>query len=461
MTKNFRFEKDSMGKIKVPAEALWGAQTQRSIINFSIGEELIPIELIYSITVIKKAAAIANFKLGLIDKVKKDLIIEACKEILNGKHDTQFPLKIWQTGSGTQTNMNVNEVVSNIAALKTNSELGSHFPIHPNDDVNKSQSTNDTFPAAIQISVVSEIIKKLVPSIRELIKVLDKKSKEWKDLIKIGRTHFQDAVPISLGQEVSAWSKQLKDAEDSLMISLNELFFLPLGGTAVGTGINCPKEFSEESIKSISKDTNLIFYKSTNHFSLMASHDRLANVMSQIKNLACSLFKISNDIKILSSGPRSGIYELIIPQNEPGSSIMPGKVNPTQCEALSMVCTQVMGFEYAVSIANASGTLQMNEYKPLIGFNILTSIKLLNNAISNFRIKLFEGIKPNPKTIKKNLENSLMLVTALVPKIGYEKAAEIANLAFNESMNLKEATMKLGYLSSCDFDDAIDTNEMI
>ena len=461
MIKNFRFEKDSMGKIKVPSEALWGAQTQRSIINFSIGEELIPIELIHSITVIKKAAAIANFKLGLIDKVKKDLITEACTEILDGKHDSQFPLKIWQTGSGTQTNMNINEVISNIAALKTNSELGSHYPIHPNDDVNKSQSTNDTFPSAIQISVVAEIIKKLVPSIREITMLLDKKSNEWKDLIKIGRTHFQDAVPISLGQEVSGWSKQLKDAEDALVISLNELFFLPLGGTAVGTGINCPKNFSEESIKSISEDTDLLFYKSKNHFSLMASHDRLANVMSQIKILAGALFKISNDIKILSSGPRSGIYELIIPQNEPGSSIMPGKVNPTQCEALSMVCTQVMGFEYAVSIANASGTLQMNEYKPLIGFNILTSIKLLNNAINNFKLKLVKGIKPNRNNIKINLENSLMLVTALVPKIGYEKAAEIANLAFNESINLKEATLKLGYLSDYEFDNAINTNEMI
>ncbi len=461
MTKKFRFENDSMGKIKVSDEALWGAQTQRSIINFSIGEELIPIELIYSITLIKKAAAIANFKLGLIDKEKKDLIIEACTEILAGEHDSQFPLKIWQTGSGTQTNMNINEVISNIAALKTNSKLGSHHPIHPNDDVNKSQSTNDTFPAAIQISVVAAIIKKLVPSIMELTMVLDKKSNEWKDLIKIGRTHFQDAVPISLGQEVSAWSQQLKDAKDALLISINELCFLPLGGTAVGTGINCPKDFPEESIKSISDDTDLLFYKSKNNFSLMASHDRLAHVMSQLKILACSLFKISNDIKILSSGPRSGIYELIIPQNEPGSSIMPGKVNPTQCEALSMVCTQVMGFEYAVSIANSSGTLQMNEYKPLIGFNILTSIKLLNNAINNFRVKLVEGLQPNPKTIKTNLENSLMLVTALVPKIGYEKAAEIANLAFNESINLKEATKKLGYLSDDEFDDAINTNEMI
>jgi len=461
MTKNFRIEKDSMGTIQVPLKALWGAQTQRSIENFSIGNELIPIELIYALTVIKKAASITNYNLGLIDKEKKDLIIEACKEIIDGMHDSQFPLKVWQTGSGTQTNMNVNEVISNIAALKANSELGSHYPLHPNDDVNKSQSTNDTFPAAIQISVINEIINKLVPALRELTKALDRKSSEWKDLIKIGRTHFQDAVPITLGQEVSAWSKQLKDAEDSLIISLDELFFLPLGGTAVGTGINCPKEFSEESIKIISSETNLLFYKSNNHFSIMASHDRLAQVMSQIKILASALFKISNDIKILSAGPRAGIYELIIPQNEPGSSIMPGKVNPTQCEALSMVCTQIMGFEYAVSMANSSGTLQMNEYKPLIGFNILTSLKLLKNGINSFRLNLIEGMKPNDQKIKVNLENSLMLVTALVPQIGYEKAAEIANLAFDQSINLKEATIRLGYLSENQFDKLIDITKMV
>lgn len=461
MKKKFRIEKDSMGTIEVPTDALWGAQTQRSIKNFSIGEELIPIELIYSLTIIKKAASIANYKLGLLDYEKKELINEACKEILTGIHDSQFPLKIWQTGSGTHTNMNVNEVISNIAAKKTNSQLGSHNPLHPNDDVNKSQSTNDTFPAAIQISVINIVKNKLVPSIRKLTKSLDEKSAEWKDLVKIGRTHFQDAVPITFGQEVSAWSKQIKDAENALIASLDELYFLPLGGTAVGTGINCPKEFPEESIKSISDYTNLLFCKSKNNFSVMASHDRLAQVMAQIKILASALYKISNDIKILSSGPRSGIYELIIPQNEPGSSIMPGKVNPTQCEALSMVCTQIMGFEYAVSMANSSGTLQMNEYKPLIGFNILSSVKLIENAINNFRLKLVEGMEPNYEKINFNLENSLMLVTALVPKIGYEKASEIANLAFNESISLKEATLKLGYLNEYDFDELIQTDSMI
>ena len=446
MKENFRLEKDSIGSIYIPKDALWGAQTQRSIQNFSIGDELVPIKLIYAITLIKKGAAIANFKLGILDKYKKDLIEDISSEILRGVYDDHFPLRIWQTGSGTQTNMNVNEVISNIAAIKTNSKIGNHYPLHPNDDINKSQSTNDTFPAAIQISVVDEIHKQLLPSIKNLKEEFDLKSKEWAKIIKIGRTHFQDAVPISLGQEISGWSKQLEDAKISIMTSINELYELPIGGTAVGTGINCPSGFSEEAIKIINKDTNYNFKKSDNHYSLMASHHRLANLMAQLKNLAGSLFKISNDIKILSSGPRAGIYELLIPQNEPGSSIMPGKINPTQCEALSMICTQIMGLEYAVSIANCSGTLQMNEYKPVIGFNILKSINLLSGVISNFRTKLVSGMTPNMKSIKINLENSLMLVTALVPEIGYEKAAEIANLAFEESINLKEATLKLGYL---------------
>ena len=461
MKEKFRLEKDSMGSVKVPQDSLWGAQTQRSINNFSTGKELVPIQLIYAITLIKKASAIANYNLGIIEKFKKDLIIEICSEILNGAHDDQFPLKIWQSGSGTQTNMNVNEVIANIASIKKNSELGSHFPLHPNDDVNKSQSTNDTFPAAIQISVVNEIYKKLIPSIDKLHHSLESKKLNWNKIIKIGRTHFQDAVPITFGQEISAWSKQIKDSKDSLYKSLNELYFLPLGGTALGTGINCPINFSEEVIKVIVDEINLPFQKSENHFSIMASHDRLANTMSQLKNLACSLFKISNDIKILSSGPRSGIYELIIPQNEPGSSIMPGKVNPTQCEALSMVCTQIMGFEYSVSLANCSGTLQMNEYKPLIGFNILTSIKLLTEMINNFRTKLIEGMEPNSQSAALNLENSLMLVTALVPEIGYEKAAEIAQLAFKESLKLKQAALKLGYLDEKKLDQLINFDEMI
>ena len=461
MKENFRLEQDSLGQVKVPKDALWGAQTQRSIKNFSVGNEFVPIQLIYAITLIKKAAAIANCSLGYLQQEKKDLIIRSCSEILEGKHDSQFPLKIWQTGSGTQTNMNVNEVISNISALKSNSNLGSNYPIHPNDDVNKSQSTNDTFPAAISISAVLEISNKLIPSTEKLIELLSRKSNEWNNLVKIGRTHFQDAVPITLGQEISAWAKQIQDAKESIELSTNELYKLQIGGTAVGTGLNCPKNFSKEVIKIIKNETKMPFVKSENHFSLMASHDRLACLMSQLKNLACSLFKISNDIKILSSGPRSGIYELIIPRNEPGSSIMPGKVNPTQCESLSMICTQIIGFEAAVSIANCSGTLQMNEYKPLIGFNILTSISLLNQSIDNFRTKLIEGMIPNYRTIEMNLKNSLMLVTALVPEIGYEKAAEIANLAFEHSLNLKEAVLKSGYLNEKKFNAIMKTDKMV
>jgi len=461
MKDDFRLEKDSIGTVEVPKNALWGAQTQRSIKNFALGNELIPIELIYAITLIKKAAAIANNNLGYLDQQKKDLIIRSCDDILAGLHESEFPLKIWQTGSGTQTNMNVNEVIANLSALKVNTKLGQYKILHPNDDVNKSQSTNDTFPAAIHISVVIEITNKLLPAIEKLNISFDKKSEEWNNIIKIGRTHFQDAVPITLGQEISAWSKQIKDAQKSIFLGVSDLYGLQIGGTAVGTGINCPKNFSEEVIKIIKNETDLPFTKSENYFSLMASHDRLANIMSKLKILACSLFKISNDIKILSSGPRAGINELFIPKNEPGSSIMPGKVNPTQCESLSMICSQIMGFEYAVSIANCSGTLQMNEYKPLIAFNILTSIKLLSEAIDNFRIKLVDGMMPNFKSIDSNLNNSLMLITALVPEIGYERAAEIANLAFNESINLKEATLKLGYLDEKKYDLIMDIQAMI
>ena len=459
MTKNFRIEKDSMGSIEVPMEALWGAQTQRSIINFSIGEELIPIELIYSLTLIKKAASIANFNLGLIDKRKKDLIVEACTEILDGLHDSQFPLKVWQTGSGTQTNMNVNEVISNIAALKTNSELGSHQPIHPNDDVNKSQSTNDTFPAAIQISVVNEIIKNLVPTIRELTKVLDKKSEEWKDLIKIGRTHFQDAVPLTFGQEISGWSEQLKDAENAIIMSLNELYFLPLGGTAVGTGINCPKGFCEESIKSISDDTNLMFYKSKNNFSIMASHDRLAQVMSQIKILAGALFKISNDIKILSSGPRSGIYELIIPQNEPGSSIMPGKVNPVIAESLTMVCAQVIGNDQTINIAGQSGNFELNVMMPVAAYNLLQSIDLLSTSSNNFALQCIDGLKSTSKG-PESVQNGLAICTALAPKIGYDNAAKIAHIASDTGETILEVAKRETNFSHQELVDILNAESM-
>ena len=461
MKDEFRLDKDSLGTISVPKNALWGAQTQRSIENFSTGGELIPLELIYALVLIKKASAIANFKLGLLENNKKDLIVESCLEINNGIYDSQFPLKVWQTGSGTQTNMNVNEVIANIAALKTDSPLGGNKPLHPNDDINKSQSTNDIFPAAIQISVLNEIHLNLIPSIEQLYTEFDQKSNEWNNLIKIGRTHFQDAVPITFGQEISGWSTQIKDAKNSILLNAKDLLNLPIGGTAVGTGINCPKNFSEEVIKIIRSETKQPFKTSSNHFSLMSSHDRLANIMTQLKILACSLFKISNDIKILSSGPRSGIYELILPRNEPGSSIMPGKVNPTQCEALSMICAQIMGLECAVSMANSSGTLQMNEYKPLIAFNLLTSINLLSQSINNFNNNLVKGMIPNHKSAKNNLYNSLMLVTILVPEIGYEKAAKVADLAFKESLNLKHAILKLGYMTEEKYEEIMKIDDMV
>ena len=457
----YRKEFDSIGVINVPNDKYWGASTQRSSKYFDIGDFLVRPIVIKSIAIIKKAAAIINEKNGDIEKKIKNAIVKASNEVISGKLDGNFPLKVWQTGSGTQTNMNVNEVIANRAIEILGGRKGTKKPVHPNDHVNKSQSTNDVFPTAMHMSIAIWTKDKLIPSLNMLNMQLKKKEKEFKKIVKIGRTHLQDATPITLGQEFSGYHSQLTKCIERIKKALEEIYLLAQGGTAVGTGINCPSNFTEEAIKIINKETQYNFKQSENKFSLMASHDRLANLMSQLKNLAGSLFKISNDIKILSSGPRSGIYELIIPQNEPGSSIMPGKINPTQCEALSMICTQVMGLEYAVSIANCSGTLQMNEFKPLIGYNILKSIKLLSDAINNFKNKLVIGMKPNLKSIKNNLDNSLMLVTALVPEIGYEKAAEIANLAFKESINLKQATLKLGYLNEKRFHEIIKIDNMI
>ena len=461
MKKNFRLEKDSMGTIEVPLEALWGAQTQRSIINFSVGEELIPIELIYSLTVIKKAASIANFNLGLINKEKRNLIIEACTEILDGIHDEQFPLKVWQTGSGTQTNMNVNEVISNIASKRLNNPLGSHNPLHPNDHVNRSQSTNDVFPAAIQIATIITSKDELIPEFKKLINLFHHKSKEWKDIIKIGRTHLQDAVPLTLGQEVSAWEAQLETALGRIEINLKELYPLPLGGTAIGTGLNAPKNFDNLIALDIASKTNLPFVTATNKFAIMASHDGLVNMMSQLKLLAITLLKIVNDLRLLSCGPRAGLSELQLPANEPGSSIMPGKINPTQCEAIAMVCTQIIGMDTSVSIAGSGGHLQMNVYKPLIGYNILKSIKLIQNACKSCRENMIEGIQPNKPKIKQYLENSLMLVTALAPSIGYEKASEIAQLAHDKNLTLRQASNQLNYINQEDFDTLINPKSMI
>jgi len=456
-----RLEKDSLGSIDVPEDALWGAQTQRSIINFAIGDELIPLEIIHAIAQIKASAARVNNHLGLINTDIKNFITKASSEIIKGKHNDQFPLKVWQTGSGTQTNMNVNEVISNIAAKRLNKPLGSHDPLHPNDHVNRSQSTNDVFPAAIQIATIITLKDKLIPELEKLIDLFHQRSKDWKDIIKIGRTHLQDAVPLTLGQEVSAWEAQLETALERIEINLKELYPLPLGGTAVGTGINTPENFDNLITLDIAKKTNLPFETATNKFAIMASHDGLVNMMSQLKLLAVTLLKIVNDLRLLSCGPRAGLAELQLPTNEPGSSIMPGKINPTQCEAMAMVCTQIIGMDMSVSIAGSGGHLQMNVYKPLIGYNILQSIKLLQNACKSCRKNMIEGIRPNEPKIKQYLENSLMLVTALAPSIGYEKASKIAQLAHDKNLSLRQAANQLKYIDQEEFDNLINPKSMI
>jgi len=456
-----RLEKDSLGSINVPEDALWGAQTQRSIQNFAIGDEVIPLEIIHAIAQIKASAAKVNNHLGLINSETTQFITEASLEIIEGKHNDQFPVKVWQTGSGTQTNMNVNEVICNIASKRSNNPLGSHDPIHPNDHVNCSQSTNDVFPAAIQIATIVTTRDTLIPELKKLINVFDHKSKEWKDIIKIGRTHLQDAVPLTLGQEVSAWSTQLKTALRRLESNLQELYALPLGGTAVGTGLNSPKNFDNLIALDIARKTNLPFESAVNKFAIMASHDGLVNIMSQLKLLAVSLLKIVNDLRLLSCGPRAGLSELQLPANEPGSSIMPGKINPTQCEAMAMVCTQIIGMDTSVSIAGSGGHLQMNVYKPLIGYNILKSINLIQNACKSCREHMIEEIQPNKEKIKEFLDNSLMLVTAIAPSIGYEKASKIAQLAHKKNLSLKQASNKLNYIDQEEFDNLTNPKTMI
>ena len=460
MTDSSRLESDSMGSIEVSNHALWGAQTQRSLLHFAIGDDKIPIKLIYALTTIKQSAAIVNFKLGLITEQKKNFIINACLEILSGLHDKQFPLSVWQTGSGTQTNMNVNEVICNIAALANNDPLGSHRPLHPNDDVNQSQSTNDVFPAAIQIAAVQEITDHLLPELNRLINAFEKKVSEWNGIIKTGRTHLQDAVPLTLGQEASAWKEQLATASKRIEESMNELFPLPLGGTAIGTGINSPKEFGEKIAQAIATSTKLPFRSAKNKFAIMASHDGLVHAMSELKLLSVSLLKIVNDLRLLSCGPRAGFGELSLPANEPGSSIMPGKVNPTQCEAMAMVCTQVIALDNAVAMAGSGGHLQMNAYKPLIGFNLLQGITLLTDACRCSRVSMIEGMQPNLEKIEHNLQQSLMLVTSLAPEIGYEKASQIAQYAHKKNITLKEAAKLLGHVNENDFNRIVNVKLM-
>ena len=459
----FRIEKDTMGNVKVPGDKYWGAQTQRSVDNFKIGlPSSMPIEIIYAYAYIKKAAAIVNYEFGILDEKRKNLISAVCDEILEGKHDLQFPLVIWQTGSGTQTNMNINEVISNRAHVLDGNVLGKGTKlIHPNDHVNKSQSSNDTFPTAINIALYKIINETTIPCLKLLKESFFVKEKEFNKIIKIGRTHLMDATPISLGQEFSGYVSQLEHGIKALSNTIPHLSELAIGGTAVGTSINAPKNFDKKVVKLISNLTNLKFISAKNKFEAIASNDAIVETHGALKQLAVSLFKIANDIRLMGSGPRSGIAELILPENEPGSSIMPGKVNPTQCEALTMVCAQVIGNDTSISFSGSQGHFELNVFKPLIAAKSFESAKLIGNASESFNKNCVQGLKPNTKKIKTLLNNSLMLVTALNNKIGYYKACEIAQIAHNEDISLKEAALKTGYLSEKEYELWVDPKKMI
>ena len=459
----FRIEKDTIGEVKVSKDSLWGPQTQRSINNFKIGpKSSMPIEIIHAFAVLKKAAAHANFDLGVLSKQKMNLISQVCDEIIENKLNDQFPLVIWQTGSGTQTNMNVNEVISNRAHIIEGKKIGKEDKtLAPNDDVNMSQSSNDTFPTAMHIATYKKLIENAIPNLENFKESLLKKSKEFKDVIKIGRTHLMDATPITLGQEFSGYYSQIDHGLKSLKNSLDHLSELALGATAVGTGLNSPKGYDVLVAKYISKFTKINFVTAPNKFESIASHDAMVETHGALKLIANSLNKIANDIRMMASGPRSGIGEIIIPSNEPGSSIMPGKVNPTQCEALSMVCAQVMGNDVTVTVSGMQGHYELNVFKPVIVSNVLESITLISDSVKSFNENCLMGIKPNKKKIKELLNNSLMLVTALNSKIGYYKSAEIANLAHEKGITLKEAAIKLNYANSEEFDKWVDPKKMI
>ena len=456
-----RIEKDSMGDLEVPSDRYYGAQTQRSLQNFKIGGEKFQRELIKSYGILKKAAALTNHSAGKIHSNISDAIIESADEVIEGKLDDHFPLVVWQTGSGTQSNMNLNEVIANRAIEILGGEIGSKEPVHPNDHVNMCQSTNDTFPTAINIAAVDMVSNELLPAIRKLHSSFDKKASEFDSIIKLGRTHLQDATPLSLGQEFSGYASALKHNIQRIESSLANCFELPMGGTAVGTGINSFEGFAESVAGNIAKLTGLPFKTAPNKFETLAGQDSIVELSGSLKTLAVSLFKVANDIRWLASGPRSGIGEIIIPSNEPGSSIMPGKVNPTQCEAMTMVCAQIMGNDLTISIAGASGNFELNVYRPVIAYNIIQSIRLLNDACDSFRENCVDGITANEEKIKTNLYNSLMLVTALNPHIGYDKAAEVAKKAHENNTSLREAIIDLGYMSGEDFDELVDPQKMI
>jgi len=458
----FRTESDTLGKVQIPSESLWGPQTQRSINNFKIGDPgSMPIEIVYAYAILKKACSKSNHELGAIEKDKMILINKACQEIIDGKHDEQFPLVIWQTGSGTQTNMNVNEVITNIANRLEGKDLNSNDKtLKPNDDVNKSQSSNDTFPTAMHIAAYKLIVEKTIPAIKDFHKTLKIKEKEFKDDVKIGRTHLMDATPLTLGQEFSGYASQIEHGLKTLNNSLDHLSELAIGGTAVGTGLNTPKNFDKITVENISKECNINFKVADNKFEALAAHDAIVETHAAIKQLAVSTYKIGNDIRLLGSGPRAGFSELILPANEPGSSIMPGKINPTQCEAICMVCAQIIGNDYTISFAGSQGHLELNVYKPLMAAKIIESLKLFSDGIISFNKNCVKGLKANKKKINEHLNNSLMLVTALNNKIGYYKAAEIANNAYKNGTTLKEEALKLKYLNEEEFDKWVDPNKM-
>lgn len=456
-----RKEFDSIGNINVPNDKYWGASTQRSNKFFNIGKILVDISIIKSIAIIKRAAAIVHAKDKLIDSKISKAIIKASDEVIKGKLDENFPLKVWQTGSGTQTNMNVNEVIANRAIEILGGKKGTKKPIHPNDHVNKSQSTNDVFPTAMHISIANETISKMLPNLKILEKELKRKSNKFKNIVKIGRTHLQDATPLSLGQEFSGYHTQVKKSIERIEYALKEILFLAQGGTAVGTGINSKKNFDKKIVKEISKFTKIKFKPAPNKFAELAAHDAIVNFSGALNTCAVALMKISNDIRFLGSGPRAGYGELILPENEPGSSIMPGKVNPTQCEAVTMVCVKVIGNHNGITMAGSHGHFELNVFKPLIAHNILQSIDLIADSTKNFALYCVRGIKANKKKIQEHLDNSLMLVTALAPHVGYDNAAKIAKNALKNNTTLKYETLKTGLINEKDYKKIVDPKKMI
>jgi fumarate hydratase class II len=458
---DFRVETDSLGKVEVPGDKLWGAQTQRSLEHFSIGDDLIPREMIGSYAVLKKAGAIVNQRARRLGDDKQQLICQVCDEILAGQHRDQFPLHVWMTGSGTQFNMNVNEVIANRCSQIAGQPLGSKTPVHPNDDVNMSQSSNDSFPSAMYMAAAQGANHNLIPAVTALRDSLNAKADAWKDIVKIGRTHLQDATPLMLGQEFSGYVGLLDDNLERLTDALKGLYRLALGGTAVGTGINSTPEFAADVAAQIAQLTGLPFVSAPNKFTVQGSHDALVGLSGALKTLATSLYKVANDIRLLSCGPRCGFHELDIPTNEPGSSIMPGKVNPTQCEALAMIAVQVIANDVAVTFGGSSGYLEMNVYKPLIAYNIMHSLRLMSDGCRNFSKFLVVGMQPNQKQISSFVDRSLMLVTALSPIIGYDKSSQVAHYALDHDLTLKEAALKLEYISAAEFDRVVDPAKMV